>query len=177
MGARVYDPYTGTFTQPDPIQGGGANAYGYTNADPVNETDLGGKSAGSPEPLCGAGMSGSVAWRECHRGVGPGLNWGVVAEVAADLGAAAACAGSAGVGCPEAIAGATAVNAAVDAASGHPADVAVDIAVGWFGESTIELGIKLMEEQGATKAVQIVHKLMVGGITSFYEAEKLRKHE
>ncbi len=43
MGARVYDPYTGTFTQPDPIQGGGANAYGYTNADPVNMTDLGGQ--------------------------------------------------------------------------------------------------------------------------------------
>jgi uncharacterized protein RhaS with RHS repeats len=42
MGARVYDPYTGTFTQPDPIQGGGANAYGYTDGDPVNEEDLAG---------------------------------------------------------------------------------------------------------------------------------------
>jgi uncharacterized protein RhaS with RHS repeats len=42
MGARVYDPYTGTFTQPDPIQGGGANAYGYTDGDPVNETDVDG---------------------------------------------------------------------------------------------------------------------------------------
>jgi uncharacterized protein RhaS with RHS repeats len=42
MGARVYDPYTGTFTQPDPIQGSGANAYGYTDGDPVNETDLSG---------------------------------------------------------------------------------------------------------------------------------------
>jgi uncharacterized protein RhaS with RHS repeats len=40
MGARVYEPYTGTFTQPDPIQGGGANAYAYTNGDPVNELDL-----------------------------------------------------------------------------------------------------------------------------------------
>jgi hypothetical protein len=45
MGARVYDPYTGTFTQPDPIKGGGANAYGYTDGDPVNETDLSGDSA------------------------------------------------------------------------------------------------------------------------------------
>jgi uncharacterized protein RhaS with RHS repeats len=44
MGARVYNPYTGTFTQPDPIQGGGANAYGYTDGDPVNETDLSGDS-------------------------------------------------------------------------------------------------------------------------------------
>jgi hypothetical protein len=65
MGARVYNPYTGTFTQPDPVQGGGANAYGYTDGDPVNETDLSGESVvfneceqdgnctddhGSPEP-------------------------------------------------------------------------------------------------------------------------------
>jgi hypothetical protein len=42
MGARVYDPDTGTFMQPDPVQGGGANAYGYTDGDPVNETDLSG---------------------------------------------------------------------------------------------------------------------------------------
>jgi RHS repeat-associated protein len=27
MGARVYDPYTGTFLQTDPIQGSAANAY------------------------------------------------------------------------------------------------------------------------------------------------------
>jgi uncharacterized protein RhaS with RHS repeats len=46
MGARVYDPYTGTFTQPDPVQGGGANAYGYTDGDPVNETDLSGDCVG-----------------------------------------------------------------------------------------------------------------------------------
>jgi RHS repeat-associated protein len=45
MGARVYDPYTGTFLQTDPVQGGGDSAYGYANGDPVNETDLGGDSA------------------------------------------------------------------------------------------------------------------------------------
>jgi uncharacterized protein RhaS with RHS repeats len=51
MGARVYNPYTGTFTQPDPIQGGGANAYGYTDGDPVNEIDLTGDAAcGWAEP-------------------------------------------------------------------------------------------------------------------------------
>ncbi len=38
----MYDPYTGTFTQPDPIQEGGANAYGYADGDPVNKTDLSG---------------------------------------------------------------------------------------------------------------------------------------
>jgi RHS repeat-associated protein len=43
MGARVYDPYTGTFTQPDPLPGADANAYGYTPGDPVNLTDLSGE--------------------------------------------------------------------------------------------------------------------------------------
>jgi RHS repeat-associated protein len=43
MGARVYDPYTGTFLQPDPIPGADANNYGYTDGDPVNETDLTGE--------------------------------------------------------------------------------------------------------------------------------------
>ena len=45
MGARVYDPYTGTFTQPDPIQGADANSYGYADGDPVNDTDLDGDAA------------------------------------------------------------------------------------------------------------------------------------
>jgi hypothetical protein len=52
MGARVYDPYTGTFTQPDPIPGAGANAYGYTDGDPVNETDLNGKGGHGGGPAC-----------------------------------------------------------------------------------------------------------------------------
>ena len=57
MGARVYDPYTGTFTQPDPIQGGGANAYGYTDGDPINELDLGGEEPGQ-ELIGGGEMDG-----------------------------------------------------------------------------------------------------------------------
>jgi len=47
MGARVYDPYTGTFTQPDPIQGGGLTTFGYANGDPVNQTDLNGEGFSS----------------------------------------------------------------------------------------------------------------------------------
>jgi hypothetical protein len=43
MGARDYNPYTGTFLQADPIQGGGLNTYGYANGDAVNQTDLTGK--------------------------------------------------------------------------------------------------------------------------------------
>ncbi|WP_411103913.1 DNRLRE domain-containing protein [Streptomyces sp. cmx-4-9] len=42
MGARLYDPATGTFLQDDPVQGGGANAYGYCSADPVNCADTAG---------------------------------------------------------------------------------------------------------------------------------------
>jgi hypothetical protein len=42
MGARVYDPDTGTFLQTDPDPGADPNAYGYTAGDPVNETDLSG---------------------------------------------------------------------------------------------------------------------------------------
>jgi uncharacterized protein RhaS with RHS repeats len=63
MGARVYDPDTGTFTQPDPIEGGGANAYGYTDGDPINELDLSGNSvvlcsemAGSAKKSCNGAL-------------------------------------------------------------------------------------------------------------------------
>jgi uncharacterized protein RhaS with RHS repeats len=64
MGARVYDPYTGTFTQPDPIHGGGDNAYGYTDGDPVNETDLNGDDAlplPFPPAVCADWPEGTVA--------------------------------------------------------------------------------------------------------------------
>jgi hypothetical protein len=61
MGARVYDPSTGTFTQPDPVIGGGATPYGYTNGDPVNETDLDGEFAvaGRPRKIAAACLA---AW-------------------------------------------------------------------------------------------------------------------
>lgn len=41
MGQRVYNPTTGRFMQPDPIEGGGANDYSYPT-DPVNMYDLDG---------------------------------------------------------------------------------------------------------------------------------------
>lgn len=43
MGARSYAPVIGRFLQPDPIEGGSANAYSYTYGDPVNTADPSGE--------------------------------------------------------------------------------------------------------------------------------------
>ncbi len=48
MGVRLYDPTRGRFLQPDPVPGGSANAYDYSNADPCNASDTDGMS-----PKCG----------------------------------------------------------------------------------------------------------------------------
>nr|WP_239062711.1 RHS repeat-associated core domain-containing protein [Streptomyces sp. SID13031] len=46
MGARVYNPTTGTFSSTDPIRGGNANSYTYPG-DPINRFDISGKKAKS----------------------------------------------------------------------------------------------------------------------------------
>jgi RHS repeat-associated protein len=81
MGARTYDPYTGTFTQPDPIQGGGATTYGYTNGDSVNETDLNGQG-GVEECVKGPGYHPPAT---CNKGV-PNLGdaWHFVSSTVPD---------------------------------------------------------------------------------------------
>jgi RHS repeat-associated protein len=43
MGARAYVPQIGRFEQTDPIPGGSSNPYGYTDGNPVDETDLTGE--------------------------------------------------------------------------------------------------------------------------------------
>jgi RHS repeat-associated protein len=43
MGARSYVPQLGRFLQTDPRRGGSANAYAYTDGDPINTTDLTGE--------------------------------------------------------------------------------------------------------------------------------------
>jgi hypothetical protein len=40
MNARSYVPELGRFLQSDPVSGSAANAYAYTNGNPLNETDL-----------------------------------------------------------------------------------------------------------------------------------------
>ncbi|MCK9929382.1 phospholipase A2 [Frankia sp. Mgl5] len=40
MGVRLYNPLTGRFLQTDPVSGGSASRYDYTNQDPVNGGDL-----------------------------------------------------------------------------------------------------------------------------------------
>ncbi|MDQ0757526.1 DNRLRE domain-containing protein [Streptomyces canus] len=45
MGVRLYNPDTGRFLSADPVSGGSANPYDYTNQDPVNQVDLAGAAA------------------------------------------------------------------------------------------------------------------------------------
>ncbi|MFF1786802.1 DNRLRE domain-containing protein [Kitasatospora sp. NPDC058243] len=60
MGARLYNPATGRFLSPDPVQGASANAYDYCNADPVNCTDLNGRMPGWLKAALKAAVSRAV---------------------------------------------------------------------------------------------------------------------
>jgi len=44
MGARDYNPYTGRFSQTDPVSGGSANAYDYGSQNPLTHSDSTGDS-------------------------------------------------------------------------------------------------------------------------------------
>ena len=63
MGRRVYLPATGRFLSTDPVFGGSANSYDYSNQDPVNMVDLDGQRARrSP----GAGSCGALSLVRKH---------------------------------------------------------------------------------------------------------------
>jgi len=51
MGARQYLPGLGRFIETDPIEGGSANDYDYTDGDPVNSFDLNGNAKNEPAGL------------------------------------------------------------------------------------------------------------------------------
>ncbi|WP_127468942.1 DNRLRE domain-containing protein [Streptomyces sp. B27] len=58
MGVRLYNPQAGRFLSLDPVYGGSANAYEYTNADPLNQYDLDGRIS------CGwCKSAGRWAWK------------------------------------------------------------------------------------------------------------------
>jgi RHS repeat-associated protein len=168
MGARVYTPQTGRFDQTDPIPGGGANAYGYTDGDPVNETDLTGRGV---TLMCSRSYkTGKLLVRsEASTCNDPGPSWSTVLGVGTDVVAGGVCVGTAGGACAAAIAGASLVNATLDVAHHKPAiDVATDLLVGGAGDGMFALGDKLLEKAGAPLALRwgqrFVNTSLVGGL-------------
>jgi hypothetical protein len=160
MGARVYDPYTGTFTQPDPKQGGGANAYGYTNGDPVNETDIDGQSVTDE---CTSAV-GERATEACYDKLGSGgPSWGTIGMVVGAL-----------------IPGVDEAEAAADVTEGIY-EVAMDDGTTYVGQSG-DIDARLAQHVASGKISQesadnAVRTEVLGGKTAREVAEQTRINE
>src|SRR5699024_6558922 len=59
---RYYDPATGVFTTPDPLEDFTGERYSYAGNDPVNQTDPNGLLCGNPGPF-GTSRSSNPACR------------------------------------------------------------------------------------------------------------------
>ncbi len=71
MGVRSYVPKMGRFISPDPVAGGSASAYDYSNADPVNQFDLSGEKPYENDYGAGCGVKLHVfSKKRTHGGKG-----------------------------------------------------------------------------------------------------------
>ena len=157
MGARVYNPYTGTFAEPDPIEHGGASAYGYANGDPVNNTDLTGKG-GVAECVSGSGYHPPST---CYSDSG----LGALARVGSILSTVGVCAAAGFAPCVGALVANAAFGVAQDAnshasTSTKAGEIALDI-VGAAGDGVFAGADKLME--AAPAAIRVSQKVIHTG--------------
>jgi RHS repeat-associated protein len=62
MGVRLYNPTTGRFLQVDPVPGGSATRYDYTDQDPINRYDVDGRCWNPINHKCWTHHAAAMAW-------------------------------------------------------------------------------------------------------------------